>query len=156
MNKEYNMGKQYTLDTLPQLPTSFTTSKLYVSTISNDSLKGCSGKSWKVHLFECLDTNTGEYDVNKLNAKVDLLVMIDQRPPKTSGGSKGTDHYNDKMKDTKTKVDTIITEMGIQKGKNGKLYGGHYMMREYVKTTEGKYVMKTTQDAKDKKKKDSK
>ena len=33
------------------------------------------------------------------------------------------------------------------------------MMREYVKTTEGKYVMKTTQDAKDKKdknKKDSK
>jgi len=152
MKKEYNMGiTTYTLDTLPQLPTTFTTSKLYISTISDDSLKGCSGKTWKVHLFECLDTKTGEYDINKLNSKINLLVMIDQRPPKTSGGSKGTDHYNDKMKDTKNKVDTIITQMGIQTGKNGKLYGGHYMMREYIKTKEGKFVMKTTQDARDKK-----
>lgn len=143
----------YTLDTLPSLPPMFTTSRLYISTLNDESLDNCSGKTWKGHLFECLDTKTGVYDINKLNAKVDLLKMLEQRPPKTSGGSKGTDHYNEKMLDTKSKVDTIITGMGIQKGKNGKLYGGHYMMREYIKTKEGKFVMKTTHDANKKKEK---
>ena len=130
---------------LPELPMKFTTSDSYISLISNKEYKVIDGNNWKVHLLECFDGKKKEYNLELLNSKLTLLNQLSMRPPKKTGGRTDLSHYNDKMINAKKKIDSILDETGIQQGKDGKYYGGHFNNREYIKHPRtGKFVLKTT------------
>tara|TARA_R100000656_G_C3892433_1_gene116871 strand:- start:48 stop:539 length:492 start_codon:yes stop_codon:yes gene_type:complete len=137
------------LDSLPPLPSDVTTSKWFVDSVNNSELTNVGGKNWRIHLLECFDIKTKTYNVEMIKVKINTLTMVGQRPPSSDGiGNRNMEDYSDVMNDTKTKITTVINDNtdknGVFIGKSGKMYKPHVFFREYVKTPEGKVVMKTT------------
>jgi hypothetical protein len=137
------------LDSLPPLPSTITTLEWFVDSVNNKNLDNVGGKNWKTHLYECFDQKTKTYNVELVRVKVKTLGLMNQRPPSSEGiGNRNMEDYSDIMNDTKSKIMTIINENsgenGVFIGKSGKMYKPHVFFREYVKTPEGRVVMKTT------------
>jgi len=135
--------------TTPSLPTTIVTSDWYVNTVNNPSLKSVDGMLWSLTLQRCFDKKTNGFNVSQLKEEVRSLGTIGRRPPKTSGIGNNNEDYTEVMKQTKVDIIALINKNtdknGNFKGESGKLYRiQNPFFREYVKRTDGKYVMKTT------------
>ena len=137
-----------TLKTLPTLPTTITTTEWFTQSVNNTELVNVGGDNWKLHLLECFNPKTQEYNVDMVKTKVTFLQQFGKRPPKSdSVGSNGED-YSETMKQTKQDIIKLINEksnkQGCFVGKSGKQYKiQNPFFREYVNVN-GTMKMKTT------------
>ena len=81
-----------TLKTLPLLPSNITTTEWFTQSVNNTELVNVGGDNWKLHLLECFNPKTQEYNVDMVKTKVTFLQQFGKRPPKSdSVGSNGED-----------------------------------------------------------------
>ena len=137
-----------TLKTLPLLPSNITTSEWFTQSVNNTELVNVGGESWKIHLMECYNPKTKDYNVELVKSKVTFLKQFGKRPPKSdSVGSNGED-FSETMIKTKQDIITLINKSvnsdGVFVGKSGKSYKiQNPFFREYV-SVNGTMKMKTT------------